>query len=519
MDWTQSRVRAGAAAVGLLAIALQSACGGSTTAGTPTSSGAKPVLTIGASFPYANLDPARDTIYFARPLTNESILHMNTDGSFAPALATSWHYVSGSQNKDFEFTLRQNARFWDGSAVNAEAVKTWYDYYFRTPGPYQAYFGGVSSVDTNGQWTVVLHLKGPNPSVPFLLSDQNPSGAIASPDCAAKPSLFTTQTCGAGPYTIDPSQSVTGDHYTYLPNGYYYDKTKIRYSKIVVKVITTPSSMLQALQSGQLDVGQGEVNTGDAAAAAGLRVAAGVNGRLGMTLDPSGAVVKALADLRVRQALNYALDRKAIAAAAAGRYGSPTSEWASSDGTDPKYDSYYKYDVAKAKSLLAAAGYAGGFNVDNVTVGGASPQLNQAMAQAVAKYLDAIGVHLTLNSLANTQDWVKTVLTKPAPMQTVAIVGSRPTYLQYAFFYAPGGNFNRIGSGWEDPQITSWYKSALTASDPPTYWRQITDRAVTEAYFLPVLSTTQLWYSSKRVQGVSVSSAQPSPNPLDWSPR
>ena len=65
--------------------------------------------------------------------------------------------------------------------------------------------------------------------------------------------------------------------------------------------------------------------------------------------------------MQVRQALNYAVNRQAVTQAIYGKYGVPTDETGSLDGLVPSLQNYYSYNPAKAKSLLAAAGYPNGF--------------------------------------------------------------------------------------------------------------------------------------------------------------
>src|SRR6266511_3328682 len=355
---------------------------------------AKPTLTIGLPFAPVSLDPSKDGAGFliVRALTNTAITHIKPDGSIGPGLATAWRYLgTGGRkkgpdagrgpNKDFEFTLRRNARFSDGTGVTAKAVKLWLEYFAKGNGAFASLMGPIQSIDTVGKWKVRLHLSSPNPVLPRVLSELYNWGAVSSAKAVAEPSVLGTQTVGAGPYMLDPSETVTNDHYTLVPNPYYYDKSAIRFSKVVAKVIPTASSMLQAVQTGQIDVGQGASATADAAEASGLKVVHAPNGYAGFILaDRKGAASKPLADVRVRQALNYAVDRKAVTSAVVGKWGTPLAEMSSADGFVKKYANHYPYNPAKTKSLLAAAGYPNGFTLEHLG-------LTSSYTQAIAKYL------------------------------------------------------------------------------------------------------------------------------------
>jgi peptide/nickel transport system substrate-binding protein len=138
---------------------------------------------------------------------------------------------------------------------------------------------------------------------------------------------------------------------------YYYHHAAIRFSKVVVRVIPSPASMLEAMTTGQVDVAQGTTSTADAAAAfAGIDVLYASQAVGGLWfLDRSGTLSPPIADVRVRRALNYAIDRRAITESLIGRYGEPTSEVITTDGFDPEFQDYYEYDPARARALLAEA--------------------------------------------------------------------------------------------------------------------------------------------------------------------
>jgi peptide/nickel transport system substrate-binding protein len=310
------------------------------------------------------------------------LIALSPSGQLEPGLATSWHYV-GSGNTNFEFTLRQGARFSDGTPVNAAAVKAWLEYNAKSPAE-TASLGVLKSVQTTGDDTVDVQLATPNPEIPLILAGN--WGMVGSPAGVAKPSLLAGGAAGgAGPYQVVPSQTVIGTQYTYVPNNYYYNKSAIKYAKIVVKIVTSGSSLLQAAETGEVDAAYGSTLTAAAAAAAGLKVysaQSSVN-QLVFT-DLNGTVQKALGNVQVRQALNMAVDRSAIVQGIVGKYGSPTSEPELGAGYVPGLDNYYPYDPQKAKSLLASAGYPNGFTIS--VVSWVDPSVGSTILDAVAKY-------------------------------------------------------------------------------------------------------------------------------------
>ena len=300
-----------------------------TASATNDASGTKPVLTVGIANTPNNLNPADNPSWNVMSyLTYGELMQENPSGVVEPGLATSWKYV-GTGDRTFQLTLRSGMRFSDGEPVTPAAVKTWITYFLHNNGPEVSSFP-ISSVSTVGS-TVTLHLSAPDPLLPGELSNADLNlGFIGSPQAVAHPASLATTTDGAGPYRSVPAQSISGSEYVFVPNPYYSDQSAIRFSKVIFKVIPTASTMLAALESGEIDVAEGDPTTANAAVSSGLQVVAVASGWVGLLVDDRSTTFDGkpnpLGRVAVRQAMNYALNRKAIAAALLGKYGSPTSE-------------------------------------------------------------------------------------------------------------------------------------------------------------------------------------------------
>lgn len=489
-----------------------SACSGGSSPAAATPS----TLTLALGAGPATLDPAKDANGYQstmRALSNASITHLNPDGSISPGLATSYRYV-GTGNRQFEFTLRHDARFADGKAVTAAAVKAWLEYFAKAGGPFVTAMGRIESIDTRGDWTVQIHLADPNAAVPYLLSEAMNWGSVSGPAGLADPKKLGTSTDGAGPYTVQPDQSVAGNHYTFVPNPHYPDKSRIKYKKIVVKIIESAQAMLGAVRSGQVDVATGDKTTADSAAlVAGERVLRAPTGFDGLTfLDRSGKTSKPLGDVRVRRALNYAVDRASIVKALFGKYGSRTSQVTSTDGYDPGYEDHYAYDPAKAKSLLAAAGYRNGFTLKVVN-------FQDPLAPAIAKYLGNVGVKVDVTTAATFSQFYQDALGGRFPAMCLSF-GSTPIGLFYESTlraHAPANPQGVVDSTLESLFLKG--SSATGTKQAGDYWKQMSQRITTEADFLPVVRFYAIYYVSKRVAGVSIGRTGVATFPTDWSPR
>lgn len=442
-----------------------------------------------------------------------TITHQNPDGSIGPGLAASWHYV-GSGNREFEFTLRKNARFADGTPVNAAAVKSWLDYFNHGSSSLAAALGKLDSVETVGDWTVRLHLGVANPIVPQVLSEAYTWGMVASPGAVAQPATLDTMPAGAGPYKLDQSATVVGDHYVFVPSQNYYDQGAIKFKKVTVRIIPDPATMLQSLKTGQIDVAEGDFTTVGNAQSAGFQVVHAPESTAGLTLlDLAGKTTPALADPRVRQALNYALDRDTITKSLFGNYAQPTSEFVTSDGFDPGFQNYYTYDPEKAKKLLADAGYSHGFSFDAIT-SSAAGNLGAPLTRVIAKYLSSVGV--TLNVRANEATLISDFSSKK--YASIYIGQNNPMWLVYQFYFAPMGAFNQ--HSWADKRLDQMLQAAATMNEGSSQWRDMSRYAVTQGLFLPVATGERLWFVSPHIGGVETSKSAPNPWPAaEWFPR
>jgi peptide/nickel transport system substrate-binding protein len=479
---------------------------------------AKPVLRIGLPLPPTSLDPAKDSnAGLFKDISYTSIIHINPDGTFGPALATSWKYLDSPKgpNREFEFTLRSDAKFSNGEPVTAQAAAGWLTYFAGAHGYFAIQMGPDPVFEATSSDTVQIHLQVPHPNIPRLLAEVDNWGWVAAPQAVANPDLFALNTYGAGPYMLDGSRSVSNDHYTFVPNPYYFDPAGIKFSEVDVKIIGVPSTLLQAMQADQIDVAIGDASTAASASAAGLTInSAPVATQSLFIADWNGSLVKPFGDQRVRQAMNYAVDRKAIVDGLLGQYGHVTSEVASVDSMDPQYTSYYTYDPDKARSLLGAAGYPDGFSFSIVDTG-AGQALGDNLWQAVAKYFDAVGIHMEIK-VDPPQDWQSDILSKNYAAFPYSS-GIQPVFIIWPPI-SPGGGLNPFNNS--DPQMNQFYSAGLASSAPSDQWKPMYGRMTEQGYFIPLLTYDYLYYIDKKVDGVVVSDKRVAfAFPQEWSPK
>jgi ABC-type transport system substrate-binding protein len=474
-------------------------------------------LTFAMETEATSVNPATVNIAFVNYtlLAYEPLIYRASDGDLEPAVATSWEMGDGNATMSLE--LREGVTFTDGSPVDAAAVKASLEYARDGKGPNAHLLANVEDIEVAGPDQLTLHLSSPNPMLPEFLTQSYGIGQVISPTGVKDPSRLTADhpSQGAGAYVFDPDESVPGDHYTYTANPDYYAKDERQhYDEVVIRVINDQQARMNALTTGQIDLATGSPDTIDQAADQQVVWIPFVWQGLSL-IDRDGAVSKPLGDVRVRQAINHAIDREEITKALLGEYGVPTDTIVveGAEGWSEEAASRYPFDVDKAKSLMADAGYEDGFELDVLSIRFAGIDV---MAEAIAPYLAEIGIEVKLNHVTDEQSYVQAATDRSHPAMSVGY-GAQPMYLMGQGLFLPGaGIFN--GFQTERPELTKLYEQAAGAEDDER--QRLNQEMVTyltdEAWFAPVAFGPVLYVSRPDLGGVAVSPNAPVATPLDW---
>jgi peptide/nickel transport system substrate-binding protein len=447
------------------------------------------------------------------------LIHQNLDGEFEPALADTWHYSNSGDaqpNTVFELTLRKGAKFSDGTPVNAAAVVKWFEYVVAAPGAFNETLGLNSKFSEVNDLTVKIVLTAPNPNLPYILSDGGlNAGWVVSPAGLADPKHLETVPSGAGPYVLDASKTVQGSKYVFKKNPNYYAPNDVAFDSVEYTVLAEGSSRLQAQQSGQIDVAEGEAATLAAAEGAGLQISSAPFGVPFLALDLVHNPPAPLKDARVRRAMNMAVDRNAIAEHIYEGAAEATSVFKPSDVDTSSLTDYWEYNPEKAKEELAAAGYPDGFELSFLAQGGyAGPEGEPAM-HVVAKDLEEIGIKLNITIASNPAEYSEDVSSFEYSMLQLAIP-VWPTPSLYSILFAPDGPATYVG---EEPKIEKLYEEGSHAADSETGFFEMWKYYTEEAFAIPLVSNSYLVYSNDNVEGVAMSERRPVPLPTEWSPK
>ncbi|MCZ9882219.1 ABC transporter substrate-binding protein [Arthrobacter sp. B2a2-09] len=351
-----------AAVIAAVALGL-TACGGGGAAAPQDQS--SQTLTLGALLApktfaanqseFANLSPFYQAVY-------DTLIRMKPDGSLVPMLAKDWKY--NADKTVLTLTLRDDVKFTDGTPFNADAAKQNLERFKAGTSPDAQFMAALKTAKAVDATTLELTLSAPDPAfLNYLSKDasfmQSPA-SFGNADIATKP-------VGSGPYVLDTAATVTGTSYSYHRNPNYWDKSLVHYDNLVLNVYGDQTSLLNAIKSGQLNAANtADNNTLTEIQAAGYKVNPLQLNWAGLILfDRAGTTNPALKDVRVRQALNYAFDTKAMLQSIGQGYGELTTQVfpPSSAAYDKSLDSRYAFNPAKAKELLAQAGYASGLTL------------------------------------------------------------------------------------------------------------------------------------------------------------
>lgn len=322
----------------------------------------------------------------------EPLMLRDADMVLQPVLAESWEAVD---ELTWRFKLRQGVTFHSGASFTAEAVKFTLERMFN-PDVETKHRARrdipLNKVVVVDDYTVDIVTEKPTPLMPHFLR----TVLIIDPGMyAGKNEPLIDQASGTGSYKL--IEWVRDDHLSLEANSDYWGQVPaIR--ELVFRPIPEASTRIAELLTGAVDLivnvppdQSGRIET-DATA---IRASSG--GRdvfLGLIADKPP-----FNDTRVRQAVNYAVDVDAINKALLGGMAEPYAAVPMPPNNNPKVKPY-GFDQAKARQLLAAAGYADGFEVTLQTPNGRYLKDKEA-AQAVAGYLDQVGIKVKVEAL----DW------------------------------------------------------------------------------------------------------------------
>jgi peptide/nickel transport system substrate-binding protein len=337
----------------------------------------------------------------------DALTRVDSKGVVRPRLATRWKSIDSTT---WRFTLRQNVKFSNGEVFNADAVIETIDFLTSVDGR-KTVIGSTELPDVTGakkisEYLIEVTTKTADAILPAKLA----ALYIVAPKAwkSAGQEVFAKAPIGTGPFKVD-SISTTRIELTAFKGSWRAPKS----DKLIIIPLADAASRLQALQSGQVNmvaaINPDQIAAVKKASARVFVVPAPQVMSLAFNTIKSGPVT----DVRVRQALNYAVNKAEIAQRLLAGKGKPATQ-----GVTPSVLGFnrdvqgYPYDPAKAKELLAAAGFANGLTISaDITVG--SFPSDNLIYQTVKSDLAKVGVTLNYTTITfaqwlpqyNTNSW------------------------------------------------------------------------------------------------------------------
>jgi peptide/nickel transport system substrate-binding protein len=429
-----------------------------TTVPAPTAPSGK--VTVAFPVDFGVLDPALLTLtteYSVTKSVNEGLVNRNAKGEYVPWLAESWKQVD---DVTWEFKLRQGVKFQDGEPFNADAVKYNIDRLSsdaikgRAQFPTSTFLDRVEVVDPNTvrfiskklAATMLLELYNLGLSSPKWLKE----GSLA--DIAKKP-------IGTGAYRF--VEWVKDDHLTLEAwDGYWGTKPAIK--TVAFRVVPEVGTRMAELETGGVDIAvdipPDQLARVDRMSTAEVkRVATGRRVFVGFRNDSAP-----FTDVRVRQAINYAVNWDAIKTSLLSNSGERLSSIVVPPNNNPDVKSY-PYDPETAKQLLAQAGLADGFSTVLATPAGRYIR-DKDISLAIAADLAKVGIKAEVQTIEWSVFSNRILVEKnPYPMYFLGLASGFDPQSDLTNL-APNFPFNQ--TRWNNEEWLKLYDQLVGTPDP-----------------------------------------------------
>ncbi len=357
------------------------------------------------SFGAENMDPTITSITTSLGLVGplwDWLTEVTADGKLQPGLALSWK--PSGDGLSWVFKLRQGVKFHDGREMTSDDVQFTLMEAFRRPearsSRIQHFRKRIKDVKVIDRYTVSIHTATPWPTFPYDISNQPGIEGIVLPKHYVKQvgwSGFAQHPMGTGPWKF-----VRREVGNFIEFEAFKDhwKTPPQFDQLRMVLVPEGATRVAMVKTGQVDIARITLDDVLDIQRAGFKV----------VVDPQPTSVRIhlygtyykntgpVGNIRVRKALNLAVNREEMVATLFHGRGKPSAVFPASSVSIgfPGDLKPYPYDPKQAKQLLSEAGYPNGFSIKifSLITGGFTQ--HQQVAEAVAGYWNAIGVRATI---------------------------------------------------------------------------------------------------------------------------
>jgi peptide/nickel transport system substrate-binding protein len=418
----------------------------------------------------------------------ETLLRCDSAGNIYPWLAES--YKLADDLKSITFNLRKDVKFHDGSDFNAEAVKWNIDNYIK--GGMESLWASAEIIDGS---TVRVNFKQWDNTLPASFGDASTEAYMISKAAFDKngKAWVTQNPVGTGPFKF--GSFILDTSLKYVKNPDYWKKddsgNQLPYLDGVEYVfsgdVLTQNNMMKMGEADMFMGNMGEQLT--VMKEMGLEIAVSINSSASLVPDTMNAD-SPWYKKEVREAVEYAIDREAMAKAFGYGYLQAPYQIPQRGTTpyNPDFTLGRKYDVSKAKELLAQAGYPSGFETTLIV----PSMIDKNYAVAMQAALDVVGIKVNLDYpqsgkwvtyMGPSGKWQNAAMILPLPMIDTNFAGG------LAFIH------NVTGGSWAR---TDEFNKAYTAafSTPvldPKNISLATDIITRDGSIIPIMESGSVW--------------------------
>ncbi|MDI3270658.1 MAG: ABC transporter substrate-binding protein [Bacillota bacterium] len=444
----------------------------------------------------------------------ETLVRRDDTGEIVPSLALSWS--TSPDGLTWTFQLQKGVKFHDGSDFTASVVKWQFDRVLFDPDApvrfRKQWQDVLESVEAPASDQIVFHLRSPNVAFMELVLLSN-AGFITSKENfdrrGAKEAAL--HPVGTGPFIFEswtPGQEVV------LKKNPDYWGEKAKLDTLIFRPISEANTQVIELETGGIHMAT-KLNAEDVGR---LQSQAQIE----ILLTPAyrtrylrlNGTNQLLSDLRLRQAMNYAIDGPTLVASLVGQLGVynpaailPRSSWAY-----PEEVTAYPYDPQKARALLEEAGWM--LHDQGVREKDGQPlaitflapsgryAADKEISEAVKKYLEDVGFQVDVKVL----EWATFLEEYRARRFDLVLIGTDQESPEPALFLNPlvqtGGRLNY--SDYSDTLVDSWLEAALNTSnrdERKELYKRVLSRVEELAWFIPLYDEVKVAALSSQLKG------------------
>ncbi|WP_342361802.1 ABC transporter substrate-binding protein [Terrarubrum flagellatum] len=433
-------------------------------------------------FPGRNTDAGGMDVYLN---SCETLVELTPQSEIRPVLAESW--TTSEDKKTVTFKLRQGVTFHDGTPFNAEAVAFVFDEAIAKKFLYVSLLEGLQKVVADSEYQASFRLAAPSAALINNLAYR--TMCIFSPAAykAKGEEGLGSNIIGTGPFI--QTEYAKGEYALFKKNDKYWQKGKPYLDSIRILFVPDITTRLAMLESGEVDRIAGVPNFDIPRVAKDKNIALRTMPSLQQHYVVINNTVKPLDDPKVRQALNYAVDKAGIVQSVFAGIGATLSQaptlspgvFGFADMREPGQATIFPFDIAKAKALLKEAGYedkgdglkdAQGKQLSLKLYGRKAGVGDYEIAQLVKTFLEKIGVKVELTVLESaTFSAALSVGPKDAKYDLAILSWTVPTadpdepmmYMTHTKAWKPAGA-NRMF--FSNPETDRLAEEAHVESDP-----------------------------------------------------